>query len=187
MQPRMSADEFTLFSSFVRVSERYFEFGTGGSTFAASLLRKSWIISIDSSQQWLDRVASKCAANNTKPELIFKDIGPVGDWGNPIDPSTRSRWPEYHGSVWNCPRSMNADLYLVDGRFRVACFAQIVLHCRPDAIIGFHDFASRRHYHCVREIAREIAVAESMAFFQPLSVMRENAANILEKYMFDPA
>lgn len=187
MQPRMSANEFALFSSFVKTSERYLEFGAGGSTFIASSYVKSWVISINSSQQWLDSVSSACEANRTKPELTFKDIGPVGDWGHPVDPTTRSRWPDYHASIWNSPRSMNADLYLVDGRFRVACFAQIVLHCRPDAIIGFHDFASRNHYHCIREISREIAVAEDMAFFQPLPVMREKAANILGKFMFDPA
>lgn len=187
MQPRMSSSELDLFLSFVKRSERYLEFGTGGSTVVASTHVKSWVISIDSSKDWLEKVGSACSDNITKPELKFVDVGPTGDWGVPIDPSTKSRWPAYHTDVWSIPKSMNADLYFVDGRFRVACFAQIVIHCSFDAIIGFHDFSSRSQYHHIRKIAREIAVAADISFFQPLPRARETAVEILGLFEFEPA
>jgi hypothetical protein len=81
---------------------------------------------------------------------------------------------------------MDADLYFIDGRFRTACFAQIVLHCGPNAIIGFHDFRSRPHYHRVLDIAREIAEAEDLTLFQPMPWMRERAIAILRESSFSP-
>src|ERR1700754_566932 len=116
--PRMSPEEVALFLSFVRNSRDYVEFGTGGSTVLASKHVKNSILSVDSSQQWLDQVSGACASSQTKPELTFIDIGPTGDWGFPTDASTKSRWPDYHSAIWKTPRSATADLYLVDGRFR---------------------------------------------------------------------
>jgi len=185
MQARMSNKELALYMSFLKHSERYIEFGTGGSTVVASEHVKSWIISVDSSQGWLDKVLGACAGKKTIPEMKFIDIGKTGEWGMPIEPSRIQSWPSYHSSIWNS-RTSEADLYLVDGRFRVACFAQIVLHCRPDAIIGFHDFTSRPHYHRVKEIAREVASAEDMSLFQPLPNVGEQAYRILAEYMTSP-
>jgi hypothetical protein len=105
----------------------------------------------------------------------------------PTDKNAMPRWPNYHSDIWKSRRSSEADLYFIDGRFRVACFAQVVLHCNENALIGFHDFKSRQHYHCVREIAREIATAEDMSFFMPLRDMKERASKMLEEFMFNPA
>jgi hypothetical protein len=187
MLPRMSDKEYDLFFAFLRKSQKYLEFGVGGSTYVASQHVEQSIIAIDSSKEWLDRVRLECANFKLKPNLIYVDIGPTKDWGYPIDQSSRDNWPGYHESVWDLPESAEADLYMVDGRFRVACFAQAVIHCDSKALIGFHDFASREQYHCVREIAREIATTEDMSFFKPLTGSEEKANRILEEYRFNPA
>src|SRR3954451_20422082 len=83
MKPRMSPDELALFQAVLKKSSRYLEFGSGGSTFLASSLVKSWVISIDSSQSWLEKVRDACKSNRVQPELILADIGPIGDWGKP--------------------------------------------------------------------------------------------------------
>lgn len=184
--PRMSSDEAALFLSFVRNSRIYVEFGTGGSTVVASRHVQSSILSVDSSREWLDQVRTACAPNQTQPELIFVDIGPIGEWGFPTDASTKKRWPDYHSAIWKMPESTAADLYFVDGRFRVACFAQIVLHCNPNAIIGIHDFTSRPKYHCIREIAREIATAGDISFFRPLPE-KKIAESILQSFHSEPS
>lgn len=182
----MSAEEAALFLSFVRNSRSYVEFGAGGSTVVTASHVQGSILSVDSSREWLDKVRAACASSPTKPELIFVDIGPTGEWGFPIDNSMKSRWPDYHSAIWKMPHSAAADLYFVDGRFRVACFAQIVLHCNPNAIIGIHDFSSRPKYHCVREIAREIATAGDMSFFRPLPE-KKTAEVLLESFQEDPS
>ena len=186
MLPRMSAEETALFLSFVRNCHNYVEFGTGGSTVLASRHVKHSILSVDSSQEWLGQVQAACVENPTKPELIFIDIGPTGEWGYPTDASTKAHWPDYHSAIWKIPCSASADLYLIDGRFRVACFAQTVLHCRPNAIIGIHDFSSRPNYHCVREIADEIATAGDMSFFRPLP-NKEAANALLQSFQAEPS
>jgi hypothetical protein len=185
MLPRMSAEEAALFLSFIKNSRDYVEFGTGGSTVLASKHVKNSILSVDSSQEWLNQVSCACGSSQTKPQLRFVDVGPIGDWGFPTDGSAKSRWPDYHSAIWTVQRSSDADLYLVDGRFRVACFAQTVLHCKPSAIIGIHDFSSRPAYHCVREIAQEIATAGDMSFFLPLS-RRQTAEAILQAHYTEP-
>jgi hypothetical protein len=177
MVPRMTTEETALYVSFVRNSRDYVEFGAGGSTVIASRFVTNSILSIDSAQGWLDQVGIACASSPTIPQLEFIDIGPTGDWGHPIDPSTKSRWPEYHSAIWRFPQSSNADLYLIDGRFRVACFAQIALRCKSTAIIGIHDFGSRAAYHCIREIGHEIATAGDLSFF--LSIPKKDTAETL--------
>jgi hypothetical protein len=181
----MSEEETALFLSFVRNSRHYVEFGTGGSTVLASNHVRHSILSVDSSQTWLDKVGAACGTCQTTPELMLANIGPTGDWGFPTDGSTKSCWPDYHSAIWKYEQSSDADLYLVDGRFRVACFAQIVLHCKPTAIIGFHDFSSRPDYHCVREIAQEIATTGDLSFFLPLP-RRDAAEAILQSHYTVP-
>jgi hypothetical protein len=188
MLPRMSDPELILFRSFQAKSARYLEFGCGGSTVLASANAKEWIVAVDSSEEWLQHVAAACATAPTAPELVFADIGKVGDWGYPVDPAARPRWAGYHSDVFQTlPKSRDADFIMVDGRFRVACFAQAILHCPSTALIGFHDFQSRPQYHVVRELGREIAAMGDMSIFAPLEGARERAIQILDAFRENPA
>jgi hypothetical protein len=161
----MSSAERHLFESLVRCSKRYLEFGAGGSTCLAAATPKEWLITVDSSAEWLKNVADATRESPTRPETVFIDIGPVRDFGAPSDPTTRPRWPAYHEQVWSRPECANADLYFVDGRFRVACTLQCLLRGRPGTPIMVHDFASRPQYHVIRSFARELAIAENLSVF----------------------
>jgi hypothetical protein len=184
----MSSAEAALFRAFVTDSRRYLEFGCGGSTVLASGQAKDWIVSVDSSREWLDQVETRCAGAVTRPELVFVDIGAVGDWGYPIDAAARPRWSQYHAAVYErSPKYRDADFIMLDGRFRIAGFAQAILRCADTALIGFHDFASRPHYHVVHQLGREIATAEDMSVFLPRPGAREKAAKILEAFWDDPS
>jgi hypothetical protein len=183
----MSSAELALYISFLRHSRRYVEFGVGGTTVQAAAHVKDSVIAIDSAQAWIERVRLACEGARVRPEFIWIDIGPVKAWGVPSDADTKPRWSSYHRGVWTRAGIAEADLFLVDGRFRVACFAQIVLHCRPDATIGVHDFASRPHYHVIRDIGREISSAEDMSFFLPRSAVKRRARELAEEYKEEPA
>ncbi len=187
MQLAMDSHEQSLFKSFLNLSDRYLEFGSGGSTWLASQMRKEWIISIDSSQEWLANVANATKDCPTKPNLVYIDIGKLREWGFPADRERESSWPQYHESIWQRPESRNADLYFIDGRFRVACFTQCLLHSPPGTFIAIHDFASRPQYHVVRQIAREVARANNMSVFQrPLQLDSERAQQLLQRHRLDP-
>jgi hypothetical protein len=172
----MAPDEWKTFDGFVRCAERYVEFGSGASTVLAAATVKNWVIAFDSSRSWLDRVAEACRQRKTRlePELVHVDIGETGEWGFPKDETSRDRWPLYHSSMWNDPRLAEADLYLIDGRFRLACFAQALLHCSDGAFIAFHDYASRPHYHAAATLAREVVRVNDLSIFmRPVAFDRE--------------
>ncbi len=189
MHLAMLESEGKLLRSFMRCSSNYLEFGCGGSTCLAVELVKGSVVSIDSSYEWLDKVDLECKRREgvTSPVLHHVDIGPTGDWGYPVDLNTRDMWPNYHQDIWKTDNSRQADMYLVDGRFRVACFMQILFHCRSNPVIGIHDFASREKYHVIKEVAREIATAEDLSIFQQRRDQDyERVRSILATYAYDP-
>lgn len=168
MDAVMTHQERTLLSSFLVMSDNYVEFGSGGSTVMACQNVRRSVLSVDSDQEWIDKVKAECALKETpvQPEMVHIDIGKIGEWGYPIGQESRLRWARYHEAIWQDPRTSDADLFFVDGRFRVACFIQALLHAGPRALILMHDFSDRPDYHVVRRFAREIAVAEKMSVFQ---------------------
>ncbi len=187
MKVHMSRAELDLFKSFLTCSERYMEFGAGGSTCLAASMGKR-VISTDSSDEWLANVAAECSllTGAPKPRLIKADIGPTGDWGAPADPATRDKWPSYYTTAWAEPGAAECDLFLIDGRFRVACFMSVILHCPPSAIILVHDFFSRPHYHVVKEVSREIARSEELSAFRASeNVDRTRAQAILNAHSYN--
>jgi hypothetical protein len=186
IEPRMTKGEISLFTSFLVKARTYVEFGIGGSSVLASRLVSGLIIGIESDMGWIDLVSEACRAQHSQPILRHVDIGPTKEWGFPADQSAKERWPAYSTKIWEVAGAAGADLYLVDGRFRVACFAQSVIHARRDSIIAIHDFAPRSHYHCVDQLAREIARYEDLSFFVPRSNASESARRMHEAYCFAP-
>jgi len=185
--PRMSDAEKSIFTAFIRNSDRYLEFGSGGSTCVASQFVKTSVVTVDSSEEWLKKVQETCSQLGypVVPKLVYVDIGTTGEWGVPTDASARERWPNYHRGIWSDPANRNADLYMIDGRFRVACFMQTLLHCRPDALLMFHDYSSRPHYHVIEEVSRKIAVAEDLSVFLPGERPKDRVEKLLAEYEFD--
>ena len=189
MLPRMSESELTLFRSFIGRAQGYVEFGSGGSTFLAAQSGTGVIVSTDSAQGWIDSVRTQCVAAQTPtvPYLIAADIGATGAWGYPIDESRRGSWRCYYELCWERPGTQDADLYMVDGRFRVACAMQVLLRARVGALLAIHDFASREHYHAVRRFAREIATMEDLSvFLVPEGRDLSGIALTLAEHAFDP-
>lgn len=187
MDVAMEKDERTLFESFVHRCDRYLEFGTGGSTWLAASTKKRWVVSIDSSKDWLERVAVETQSCQTQPDLIFADIGPTKEWGFPKSEETKAKWPVYHELVWSRAGAEQSDLFFVDGRFRVACALQCLIRSQLGAVLGVHDFEDRAHYHVLLEFAREIARSRRLSFFLRRNVFDENRAFLfLDKFRFDP-
>jgi hypothetical protein len=189
MQLSMTAAEQNLFASFLRSAKGYAEFGSGGSTYLASALVDGPVVTLDSSRDWLDQVAAACAKDpdRRQPRLVFVDIGPTGAWGAPADASCKSRWERYSLDLWEIEGTEDSDVVLVDGRFRVACFVESLLRCRPDTVVLFHDFGNRPHYHVAHEAGREIARAENLvAFVRRRDFTYGKARRMLAEYRNNP-
>jgi hypothetical protein len=165
----MSSAERTAFESYLRPCARYVEFGCGGSTVLSAKHVKDFVVSVDSSQDWLDkvRVAFEAESPSAKLHLELANIGPTAAWGHPDGVEHQAKWHLYHSRIWRNDLAKQGDFYLVDGRFRVACFIQTLLNGNPDALIGFHDFEVRPEYHIARSIAVEVARVENFSVFRP--------------------
>jgi hypothetical protein len=186
---QMTVEEQVCFALLLSSANSYVEFGCGGSTVLACTLITKSIITIDSSREWLDRVARACRRTVAKvqPRLVHADIGPTGDWGRPSDESCKDRWGLYSTAVWEVEGANAADLYLVDGRFRVACFIETLLRCRADAVVVMHDYAPRAEYHIVETFARPFLACSTLsAFIRRSDFDRVNAAEVLERFRYVP-
>lgn len=182
---RMLTREIDLFMAFVKNANRYVEFGCGGSTLIAANNVSKSVVSVDSSLDWITRVSDQCKETKIEPELAYVDIGDVGEWGTPLNEDKKELWPNYYSSLWAIKDTWDADLFFIDGRFRVACFASICFHCRSP-IIGFHDFASRQdHYGEILQIGRVIASSGNLSFFMPIPNTQSKAYKLLELHRFD--
>jgi hypothetical protein len=188
MKLAMKPEEIALFRSLLSCSRRYAEFGSGGSTVLAASLVRDAVTTVDSSREWLDRVRQGCEAERCPviPTLIYADIGEVKDWGYPKDATRKAVWRNYHAALRDREDGALADLVLVDGRFRVACFLQMLLWGNPDSIIAIHDF-TRPQYQVVHEFAREVARAQAFsAFVRRPGADRKRALEVLEAHGFMP-
>src|SRR5687767_427938 len=120
MQPAMQPNEVACYTSLVHHSRKIVEYGTGGSTILA-LSAGVQLLSVESDADWLNKVKDieivRQAEQQGRATLIHVNVGPTGDWGFPIDQAHRQAWPNYSAAPWR--HWENADLVLIDGRFRV--------------------------------------------------------------------
>jgi hypothetical protein len=76
------------------------------------------------------------------------DIGEVGAWGYPTNSTNSRTWPSYSESILKYGHE--ADLVLVDGRFRVACalYAVLLSYSYPDTnFTALFAHAGATHHH----------------------------------------
>jgi protein O-GlcNAc transferase len=161
----------------------YFEYGCGGSTAIANgmsnLLR---ITSVETDYEWAKRVHEVCPDVN----MIWVDIGPTKEFGQPVDETLRIGWPRVP-EVWT-QASQTYDLVLIDGRFRVACAALICLFPNHVKRICFDDFTSRPHYHAILPFIDILETVDTMIVCQPKADLdRDALQQIYERYKYDPA
>jgi hypothetical protein len=189
MMPVMSDNEVLLFESLARCSDIYVEFGAGGSTLSACNLVRCTVLSAESSREWAGKVRDECLRAGTRitPAIHHVDIGPTRRWGYPDTENHKHLWCRYHQEIWGHQAAQKADLYFIDGRFRVACAMQILIRGDVDCTIAIHDFPLRQYYHVIRDFAREVANTGTLSVFRIKNNFdRRRAAAILEEYQYDP-
>jgi len=189
----MDRDEVVLLAAFMRAAASYLEFGCGGSTWLATQTVRRSVTSVDSHQGWIKETSEKCAkiARGFNPRFEYADIGDTVALGYPRGYPTivdsKPEWAAYHSTVWDNPEAASADLFLVDGRFRVACALQILLRCRMESFLAVHDYSDRDFYHAIDYFARRVAIANRLFVFQKTPDFDpDRAVETLGKYRTDP-
>lgn len=154
----------------------YLEYGSGGSTVMAGEMKAPFTVSVESDGTWLEALRTALEGTPGRRILLHADIGPTGEWGNPVSEQHWRRWQAYPLLGWKTCREqgLSPDLVLIDGRFRVACLYATLLFAWPMTRILFDDYGDRPNYHRVETFLKPVAMHDRMAeFVVPSSIDRD--------------
>ena len=140
----------------------YGEYGCGASTLYVSKKSNVNIISVDSSEDWINRIKEELKERETKIDLKFIDVGITKEWGRPNDYSKKENFIKYINYLWE--RDLKPNIVLIDGRFRVACFLYSLLNAKPFTKIIFDDY-NRGIYHIVEDYLKPVKIENHQALF----------------------
>jgi hypothetical protein len=194
MRPCMSNKEIELFNKYLNTFHIYVEFGSGGSTYLASVNTNiKYICTIESCLMWIDKVKEQESVQTRlaqqQIEFIHVDTGAnPHNWGFPSNQNKKENWPLYSAAILKSNIYTTSDkiLVLIDGRFRVACAAQSACVVKPDSVICIHDYMNRSHYHVVDKFLEMIESIDTMAIFKRrANINNEEIMKIYESYKFD--
>ena len=193
MKPYMSDAECALLDRYIPKAGRVLEFGAGGSTQHFFARGAAHVTSVESDARWISDIAreegmlERIEAKQWLP--IHGDIGPTKEWGKPVVSTPQHSWLQYHQQCWGMLPDAAFDLILIDGRFRVACLCQSLLHCpREDVIFVIHDFWNRPKYHVALALCEEVERADtSVALRRKTETDWKLLCLTLQAYQFDPS
>ena len=143
---------------------RILEYGSGGSTVLAARAG-CHVVTVESGKGWAKKLAAELATISDLARVHYVDIGPTGPWGFPHNGNEHARFHHYALSVWDRPDLGEPDLVLIDGRFRAACLAAVLLRAKRPTTVLFDDYAKRGYYHRVEQLARKEEMIGRMARF----------------------
>ncbi len=175
-KPLFDGDDY-LFKRYLKNCDVYFEYGVGNSTIWVLENTSCKIISVDTDKKWINKInASK---NKKRIDINWINLGEIGNWGRPKTYKYRKYFIDYISNVWNF--DLKADVILVDGRFRVACFLFSLINAKEGSIIIFDDYVDRPHYHVVEEVLKIYKKCGRQVFFKVPQVFNKKLAEKLLK------
>ena len=170
-----------LFKQYLLNCNLYFEYGVGASTNWVLENTQSNIISVDTDKKWIDTI--HVSNKSSRIKLNWINLGDVENWGRPKSYDYRGNFIEYISNVWNF--NQKADVVLIDGRFRVACFLYSIINAKTNSIIIFDDYNNRPHYHIIEEVVPIYEICGRQAIFKvPNHINRTLANIILNKFIY---
>ncbi|TYB77000.1 hypothetical protein [Bizionia myxarmorum] len=168
---RMTRNEQYIFNKYIKNSNNYLEFGSGGSTLRVLQKSKAKVYSVESSSDWISYLSKYFIIRKaTNKRLFFHhvDIGQTGRWGFPVSKDLENLFPNYSNSIFKSLDSNNIDTVLIDGRFRVACVLSVILNraSNDNISILIHDFWNRKDYHTVLKYLTEVDKMDTLGVFK---------------------
>ena len=155
--------ENLLFKDTLKNTNFYGEYGVGKSTVYVSQNSNNRIISVDSSEKWIESTLSEIKNENSEVELKFVNIGKIAEWGYPFSYEKKENFKLYREYIWT--KKEKPDFVLIDGRFRVACFLTCLKFSDKGTKIIFDDYTNRGIYHMVEIFEKPIKTYNRQALF----------------------
>jgi hypothetical protein len=183
MEPMLKPRDKHLFYSFLDAATEYFEFGSGGSTYQASLRPNiTTIHTVESDLEWISKLKTLITHPSINYNLIDIQARPKS-LGYP-GPKCGKELMKKYSSVAIPP---TVDFVLIDGRFRVACCLKLFSAIKDSTTVAFDDFLNRR---CYRIVLDYYSILYSTAD-KSLVILRKKeceppSSEIIGKYEIDP-
>jgi len=137
--------DMMVFTSFLTKNTTFFEYGSGCSTIIAKYFSKK-NYAVEANIKWYN----KGIENGLKDILIFKDLKCDGSGGVMSAPGKKSTLEDWKNFFQAYKREYNADVILIDGRFRVSCAFDIFSKIRNDTIVFLHE-CNRPQYSVIKK------------------------------------
>jgi protein O-GlcNAc transferase len=151
MQPCLTENDKKMFYRYLDNSKIYFEYGSGGSTYQASIRNNIIkIYSVESDKEWQNILQQNIKSNNIIH--FYNEMNTLPNtWGLPGPKSTHTQHINYSNYMKKLTEEeqKSIDLVLIDGRFRVACCLKCFDIINSECLIAFDDFLDRPYYHIV--------------------------------------
>ncbi len=165
----MYSEEKELLKKYLSNAQNYLEFGTGGSTLFSLINSSVNITSVDTNLPWISFIKKyKIIKDNlgNRLHIHFIDIGPTKYWGYPVNQEYKEKFPNFSSEIFE--KESDFDLVLVDGRFRVACTLQTILHSteNKNPIIMIHDYSLRNEYKVVENFLDLVEKEKTLFIFK---------------------
>jgi hypothetical protein len=186
MNPHLSENDMKMFYKYLDKAKVYFEYGSGGTTYQASIRENIIkIYSVESDETWLDKHKKNIKSNNVI--FFYNEMNTLPNtWGHPGPNSTPIQHINYSNHIRNISEEEQAsiDFILIDGRFRVACCLKCFDIINPNCLIAFDDFLNREHYHIVLDYYDiiEETIDNRMVILQKKKNINSIPTNIINKY-----
>jgi len=152
MKPWLAEEDEKMFYRYLDKASVYFEYGSGGSTYQASIRNNiKKIYSVESDIEWQSKLKYG-TIQNSNVTYIFNEMNTLPNtWGYPGKNATDIQKKNYSNQIRNLSKEEKAsiDLVFIDGRFRVACCLKCYEIIKDDCLIAFDDFLYRPQYHIV--------------------------------------
>jgi len=138
-----------------RKANSVFEWGLGESTMIADHVGVPRYAGIDSDPSYVAKIRAKVSDKHFR--FYFADIGETVQWGNPKQNHRKNFYNYQIAPLMS--EVMAFDVYMVDGRYRLACLVMAFLHAssrgaKPaDTIVMVHD-CERSEYHLADQILK---------------------------------
>jgi len=175
-RPMMSDEDLKGFLSFMKPNLTYFEFGSGGSTNIASYYKLK-VYSVESDALWHNRLKN----SNINATFITVDLK-TGNLGYPGNDTTIEDWKRYYQAY---DSKYNADIILIDGRFRVVCGLDIFPKIRNDTLVLIHDYSNIEKYHILENYYIKVKKWDSLCAFFKNPNITSIPQNVYDTYMYD--
>lgn len=150
MNPHLSKNDEQMFYRYLNNTSIYFEYGSGGSTYQASIRNIKKIYSVESDIEWQNKLKQIIKHPNINYIMNEMDTRP-NNWGCPGKNATDIQKKNYSNHIINLSKEQqhSIDFVFIDGRFRVACCLKSYDIIKDTCLIGFDDFLNRPEYHIV--------------------------------------